>query len=272
MVIMNNNKTGFTLIELAVVIVIIGLILGGIVVGQGMIQNGQMQAVVSDFDKYRSAAIKFRDKYKELPGDMVNAEAVWGANMEAAVRTCPPTASNNGSTTTCNGNGDTFIGDSVGNPFGVQAAYIETLTFWQHLKNAEMIKGNYNGRLSTAANGITPNVNVPSPGLRNAVFSVRYFPNNTVTTGFYDNTYSHVFFFGAAGADATTPAFNPILTPEEAQIIDAKIDDGKPGQGKVLAPNRTTLGNCATVGAADVAAYDITQQTATCSLIFITGF
>ncbi|RLA92930.1 MAG: prepilin-type cleavage/methylation domain-containing protein, partial [Deltaproteobacteria bacterium] len=67
-----NNQKGFTLVEIAIVLVIIGLILGGILKGQSMIQNAKIKRVKSDIDGIVAAVFSYQDKYGYLPGDDPN--------------------------------------------------------------------------------------------------------------------------------------------------------------------------------------------------------
>ena len=269
---MQQKTSAFTLMELSIVLAVVGMIVGAITVGRTMADAAALQGVISDFDRYRTATMAFRDKYKALPGDMMNASTVWTADPG-----CPaPTASDAFITTTCDGNGNGFIGDSSGDPLGAQASYGETLFFWQHLANEQFIDIPYNGRLSTASNGITPGVNVPKSKMTTASFSVRFFPTNDgVSANYFPAAYNHVFFLGAFSSTATayqSPAYFAGLSADDAKAIDLKIDDGRPGLGKVLAPNNTGLSSCASTNVATSAVYDASQPAPNCSLIFVTGF
>ncbi len=70
-----NLSPGFTLIELAIVLVIIGLIVGGVLVGQDLIAAARIRSQLSQIDKYNTAVITFRLKYNVLPGDMLPDQA-----------------------------------------------------------------------------------------------------------------------------------------------------------------------------------------------------
>ena len=61
---------GFTLIELSIVLVIIGLIVGGVLTGQSLISAAEVRAQISQIEKYNSAVNTFRSKFNALPGDM----------------------------------------------------------------------------------------------------------------------------------------------------------------------------------------------------------
>lgn len=263
----NQFRAGFTLFEVAIVVAAIALILAGVTLGRSLVENAALQTVASDFDMYRQAVLAYRDKYKELPGDHSAATGVTSADAG-----CPtPTASDIVTSATCNGNGDGIIGDSTGNPLGAFTSYQESLLVWQHLMNENLIPGKFTGRRSTASNETTLNVNTPASKINGASFNLRYFPTNTVTTGYFKTTYQHVFFFGQPGSAANMPFNNAALTTEQAKSIDLKIDDGMPGLGKVLT-SPASVRACPTNSVETTAEYDSSLSGMQCSLIFISGF
>ena len=70
------SQAGFTLVELAIVLVIIGLIVGGVLVGQDLIKAATVRSTVTDIEKYNGAVTTFRSKYNGLPGDLLASKAV----------------------------------------------------------------------------------------------------------------------------------------------------------------------------------------------------
>ncbi len=64
-----NNQAGFTLVEIAIVMVIIGLLIGGVLKGQAMIENAKVKRVVKQADELRAAVMSFYDKFGVYPGD-----------------------------------------------------------------------------------------------------------------------------------------------------------------------------------------------------------
>src|ERR1017187_10122680 len=66
----SHMKAGFTLVELSIVLVIIGLIIGGVLVGRDLISAAEVRAQISQIEKYQTAVNTFRDKYGYLPGDI----------------------------------------------------------------------------------------------------------------------------------------------------------------------------------------------------------
>ena len=71
---MKTKQTGFTLVEIAIVLVIIGLLLGGILKGQEMITQAKIKNVVNDFNGITAAVNSYQDRYRALPGDDLSAQ------------------------------------------------------------------------------------------------------------------------------------------------------------------------------------------------------
>ncbi|MCX7672990.1 MAG: prepilin-type N-terminal cleavage/methylation domain-containing protein [Thiobacillaceae bacterium] len=116
--------TGFTLIELAIVLVVIGLLLGGVLKGQELIESARVRAVITQIDSVKAAYYAFQDKYRALPGDYPGPHAY--ANLAGIA------------SPQVGGNGDGVIQDTA------QAR--ESLLVWVHLAHANLITGNYQAR------------------------------------------------------------------------------------------------------------------------------
>ena len=126
-----RQMNGFTLVELSIVIVVIGLLVGGIVSGTAMIQAQRVRDVLSDVKSYEIAMQQFYDKYGGVPGDFANAELVFG-NAEGGANTtnCVTQASSASpdGIKTCNGNGNGYIDGQV-----------EGFWSWQQMSAAGLI-------------------------------------------------------------------------------------------------------------------------------------
>src|SRR5215475_12167049 len=79
---MRSMSKGFTLIEIAIVLVIIGLLLGGILKGQELITGARVRNLISQQDGIKAAFFGFQDRYRALPGDYAVANAnIAGVNI-----------------------------------------------------------------------------------------------------------------------------------------------------------------------------------------------
>src|SRR5688572_10018529 len=99
-------RRGFTLIELSIVLVIIALLVAGVLVGRELIKTSELRSLMTQVDQFKTATYTFRNKYNGLPGDITNAESIWGSDAS-----CPNTPSDTTpKVVTCNGNGNGKIG------------------------------------------------------------------------------------------------------------------------------------------------------------------
>jgi prepilin-type N-terminal cleavage/methylation domain-containing protein len=255
----NIRLQGFTLLELSIVLLIIGVITGGILYGKSLLATSRLQTVITDVDAYTSAVNSFKQQYLALPGDMSTAETQWGS-----ATSCPP---GSGTTGTCNGNGDGKIG-------GVTSQEYETFRFWQQLYNAKLMPQSLSGMAgSGGVYDSKTGINVPASEVKGGGFSVIWW--GTVAAGdanIFAGYYGNIFQFGANSTGNLTQA--PIITPEQAASIDAKIDDGFPATGKVRAYmlDSTINPGCTTTDVVTNAVYSVSNSQILCSLIFVMGF
>jgi prepilin-type N-terminal cleavage/methylation domain-containing protein len=128
-----KKQTGFTLVEIAIVLVIVGLLIGGVLKGQEMITNAKLKRIESDNAGIAAAMFSYQDRYLQLPGDDSNA----GARFDFYI---------NGIGVAANGNGDGLIG--TGNDWATADAAntmivtsVEPAKFFGHLRAAGLIPG-----------------------------------------------------------------------------------------------------------------------------------
>jgi prepilin-type N-terminal cleavage/methylation domain-containing protein len=123
-----NKQTGFTLIELAIVLVIIGLLLGGVLRGQELINSAKVKNMARDFQNVQVYVYGYQDKYKALPGDDVAAQAHVGSSSVTALQS-----------TTGAGNG--VIGGAWDAGANGTVPNAESGMFWQHVRLAGLAPG-----------------------------------------------------------------------------------------------------------------------------------
>jgi prepilin-type N-terminal cleavage/methylation domain-containing protein len=243
------RNTGFTLVELSIVLVILGLLVGGVLTGQSLIRAAELRSITTQHAAFTTAINAFRDKYFALPGDMTNATSFWGTNAGCA------TAAAGTGTQTCNGNGDGLM--TQANPGGFQ----EQFYMWQHLANAGLIEGSYNGVGPTYYD--CDKTRCPVGKISGSAWGVTAFGIDPGTSSWWwSDSSRNVFMFGL---DAGGYPFSALLTPEDAWNIDKKVDDGLPGLGRWMSSGGGAYSpSCAVVAAtgAALAATDYTKANA----------
>ncbi|MBM3395498.1 MAG: prepilin-type N-terminal cleavage/methylation domain-containing protein [Betaproteobacteria bacterium] len=125
-----KTQKGFTLIEIAIVLVIIGLLLGGVLKGQELITSARVRNLISQQDGIKAAFFGFQDRYRALPGDYRDANSNINCSTACAV-----------------GDGNGRI-DGTSEPFYA----------WHHLNASGFLNGTY-----VAASGVTAPLDTNSP-------------------------------------------------------------------------------------------------------------
>lgn len=203
----------FSMIELAVVLAIIGLLAGGIMATTSYLNNARQNTVMDEGKYYLNALKQFEVRYGgALPGDMGNATDYW--------------------TGTANGNGNGMLGDVAAEMFRA----------FQHLSLAGLISGQYSGVAgSGGASDGDIGVNVPVLSMQGV--SGHYFTYSA--TGYvsgdanlFDGYYPTYFVIGKDNPN-WVPGLG-FLTPRQAQKLDQKFDDGIPSTGNVRVPKTST--------------------------------
>ena len=231
-------RQGFTLVELSIVLVIIGLLAGGVLVGQDMIRAAEMRSVITQVEQFESAIHTFRDKYMALPGDFNMAHDFWGAN-------CDGTASR------CNGNLDGWVVNAGANNDN------EAFRAWQHLSLSGIIPGNYTGIGQATAVAGTTN---PAGKLSNTAYHM-------AISGTYGGTIN-LITFGTIQSGSNVP-YGGALIAEEAWSIDQKRDDGAANSGALITEDG--IGGTATCvsGSPPNQSYNLSGTGQDCRLYFV---
>ncbi len=212
----NSTQGGFTLVEIAIVLVIIGLLLGGILKGQEMITQAKIKNIVNDFNGVTVAVTSYQDRYRAIPGDDQNATTRWTSQAPAS------------------GNGDGVIAltnkykdNDVSGAGGAPPNTAESNLFWQHLRIAGFVPG-----LTTGTGSGTP-----PPNAAGGIIGVESGVVGTKGLGFT----SLIVCFSN-------------LPEKVASAVDGQMDDSKPASGHVRAQLQDTA-NPDTLSASNVTAY-----------------
>lgn len=222
-------KNGFSLVELSIVLVILGLLTGGVLAGQSLIRAAEMRAQISQIQLYQVGTKTFRDKYFALPGDLA-----------AATATQLGFTTRSGSCARGDGNGVVEGYNSSWGCAGTITSTGETALFWSDLSRAGLIEGGY----TTASASVAPvsdvtNVNLyfPPGKMSNTdvyVWSGGKGPGNA-------SAYNGINYFGLTNITLISASeygymqSAPSMSVVHAWNIDKKIDDGLPMNGKITA-------------------------------------
>lgn len=256
-----KSEKGFTLVELAVVMIIIGLLIGGVLKGQELITNARVTSTASQLESMSAAVNGFLDAYNARPGDMGTAQARL-PNCEDA--------------TFCfDGNGDSILNVPVGSVAEDaaangedpgEAALQEASNFFIHLARGNFITG-VDGSAAEPESGVTH----PTTPFGSSVFNVGDVGQGASTAGFLEargadqDLNGRLYVTIVPGPLVAALADNGPLDAQSAARIDRKLDDGVPNSGSLFASVGADA-SCRT--AASSAAYDEANNSSGCSIAF----
>lgn len=216
---MRDNQSGFTLVELAISLVVIGLLLGGILKGQELYANSGVNSAARQAQIFDAALVSFHDTYGALPGD-ITSPATRIPKCDSAPCSTP-------------GDGTGIIGAVVAGPGnGIPAGDgTENRIAWSHLFAAGLVDGVSPGAPANPSD--VWGLQYPKARMGMMGFQVVYYntadPGGTTTNGHY-----LVLRAGRVSSATAVTDADRALTPEQAYNFDRKIDNGQPYSGKVV--------------------------------------
>lgn len=219
-----GNQSGFSLVELAISVTIIGVLIGGVVKGQDVLNAARITAIASDFNRYESALTSFEDMYFGTPGDL-------------SVATVDIINCNNG-TNCANGNGDGVVGEAVDDwdfdNAGAGFPKEETTQFWKHMALAGFIQS-----VAVDADPANPEWGVTHPkaamtGGYTVIHGVSRGNDETTTLASENGLWIYLRKLVAGAGFGNTEEGLGVVSPLLAKSLDRKIDDGHPFSGKMI--------------------------------------
>jgi len=202
-----KNERGFTLVELSIVLVIIGLIVGGVLAGQSLINSAKLQAEVTQFNKIDTAVNAFYLKFNGLPGDMANSSGFTTAGV-------------------ANGNADGYIGGTAGVGAGGAVADITTYTSTEEANAAAelfelgLLPGTAVNPTGTSASAISTSGGDVLIGKALIGSGILLFGNAAVSA---NNNWA---FYGIQNASTSAVKVEDLYGSDQVLSIDSKMDDG----------------------------------------------
>jgi len=204
----------FSLVELSIVLIIIGLLVTGVSAGSSLINQAKLRTIVNEAEKYKINLNEYILTYEYLPGDDPNAHNYFGSS-------CDSTASK------CNGNGDGRIIWTGGTDDN------ESLRGWQHLQLSEILSGSWDG-VSSVNNSAVVDNDYPSSKAKAAGYTLHYWSGtqiNVINVG------------GTLTPDTTRTLHSAFLYTKELYIIDKKFDDNGARTGFIVAARESGSGS-----------------------------
>lgn len=233
------NKA-FTLVELAIVIVIIGLLVGGVLQGQELIKQARLRDGIKKMYSVHSAYNTFRAKYNAIPGDFNRAVTMIGG------------------ADTANGNGNNKV---EWNTVEVPVT-IDNVQFWHHLQQAKILQMQTKKILC----GSLVACQYADFWDRNTIAFV-YWKDLYLASGLVappmGNAVMHIASHNAPRVDGAA------LTPEEAWSIDDKIDDGKPSTGLFVSKQGMAGSNPIATNCLSSTEYNIAEPAINCRALYL---
>ncbi len=239
------RQRGFTLIEMSIVLVIIGLIIGGILKGQELIESARIKNVINQIDIVRTATVAFQDRFNSLPGDYnqpIVANAQTG-NQDGII------SSGTAYATTIN---------NVTKDVGEERGFFNQLIAANLLGGGALVASG--ATVSNFAGGGTPSP-FPSSAYPQSGISMLYARHPGDGTAGADARVTNWLIMSKWAANLQQTSTTTVVSPARGFQLDSKYDDGQPLGGNIR-NSATNYAGCT------AQTYTATSETVSCDLAF----
>lgn len=248
-----KNESGFTLVELAIALMIIGLLIGGVLKGIELVENARVTQVMRNVKGYETAVTAFQSMYVAMPGDINNPSARLPSCDAVNHAVCANAGNGNGMVGTSNTTGAT-----APDPVAIDE---ENRNFWLHLAVTGLISGvEPQGTSDPVTDGIIWGEAYPASPVIGAGYMIQHMRMNGAAS-YQANARFSGHFIELRGVTIGTPG---VLTGNQAVQIDNKFDDGSPISGDIFA-DLTSVGDANCV---DTNAYVVDNDERACAVYF----
>ncbi|TXG93520.1 MAG: prepilin-type N-terminal cleavage/methylation domain-containing protein [Rhodocyclaceae bacterium] len=208
---MKNQQSGFTLVEIAIVLVIIGLLLGGVLKGQELINSAKVKSLASEFRAIPTFIYGYQDRFRSLPGDDRDATRVGGTNATNGTR----------------GNG------VIEGAWDSEDEGDESFLFWQHVRLANLAVGptSFSGTAADKAAFIPRNAEGGRIGvtgritISSAAWNATFFACSGQITGRFAKQLDTTMDDGKADT-GTVRVFSAVASDGAGTVVAAPADSG----------------------------------------------
>lgn len=224
---MIKDESGFSLVELALSILIIGLLIAGILKGYEMVGNAQVVATINQLNEIETASTIFQTKYRQLPGDITDPEA--------RIPNC--------TTAPCNVGGDEdgyldLTSDEMEEVVWGTLGH-ESRNYWMHLAAAGLLRA-------------TQDHYVGTPNRFGVDFPKTPIGGGWLIQSFRDGQRRRTYMTPIKAVTTFTDENSRLFSPARAHQLDMKVDDGYADRGKVRGYFPSTSGLCTQAGGSEV--------------------
>jgi prepilin-type N-terminal cleavage/methylation domain-containing protein len=218
MIMSQPRNRGFTLIEIAIVLVIIGLLLGGVLKGQELINNARVKSFANDFRNVPVYIYAYQDRFRAIPGD----DPLANTHVNGTVATTPAATLNNG---------------QINGAWNSTTNTDESCLFWQHIRLANLAPGN-----------TTVSCNVAG--------GAGYYPANAAggIVGIQQGGAAFTFITLPTTMSGTYIICSSHISGQFVLSLDTLMDDGNPATGAMRAIDESALGAATAATSAQVSA------------------